>query len=152
MDEDEYMAFGVSGSDSGSRMLGADVAVAQYDAVQQRGLATDYNITAAAPCVQVLGAWQGVCRDDRVGGLDSNQVFSARRENGLTVVSYRRSLAAAEPMDRDWVTDRPLWAVWSLGRLDHAREPAFHRLYPRADVRLHLAADPPNDDCVRFTV
>lgn len=96
MDEDEYMAFGVSGSDSGSRMLGADVAVAQYDSVMQRGLATDYNITDSAPCVQVLGAWRGVCRDDRVGGLDSNQVFSARRENGLTVVSYRRTLAAGE--------------------------------------------------------
>ncbi|XP_047035806.1 protein Skeletor, isoforms B/C [Helicoverpa zea] len=152
MDEDEYMAFGVSGSAAGSRMLGADVAVAQYNAQQQRGLATDYNITALAPCVQVLGAWQGVCRDDRVGGLDSNQVFSARRENGLTVVSYRRTLAAQEPMDRDWPVDREVFAVWALGRLDHEREPAFHRLFPRADVRLHLARDPPTNDCVPFAV
>lgn len=42
--------------------------------------------------MQVLGAWRGVCRDDRLGGLDSNQVFSGSREDGLTVVTYRREL------------------------------------------------------------
>ncbi|CAH0696968.1 unnamed protein product [Spodoptera exigua] len=152
MDEDEYAAFGVSGSADASRMLGADVAVLQYDAAQQRGLAADYNVSAAAPCVQVLGAWRGVCADALLGGLDSNQVFSARREDGLTIISYRRSLAAAEPMDRDWPLDRPVYVVWALGRLDAAREPAFHRLYPRHDVALRLAQDPPDNDCVPFTV
>lgn len=43
-------------------------------------------------CVQVLGQWLGVCRDAVVGGVDSNQVFTARRERGLTVLSYRRTL------------------------------------------------------------
>lgn len=43
------MAFGISGSETSSSMLGADVAVAQYDGALQRGLATDYNITALAP-------------------------------------------------------------------------------------------------------
>ncbi|KAF9811082.1 hypothetical protein SFRURICE_012481 [Spodoptera frugiperda] len=152
MDEDEYAAFGISGSDSGSRMLGADIAVLQYDAAQQRGLAADYNVTAAAPCVQVLGAWRGVCADAVLGGLDSNQVFSARREDGLTIISYRRTLAAAEPMDRDWALDRPVYVVWALGRLDAAKEPAFHRLYPRHDVSLRLSQDPPDNDCVPFTV
>ena len=43
------MAFGISGSSSSSRMLGADVAVAYYDAALQRGVAADYNITDIAP-------------------------------------------------------------------------------------------------------
>lgn len=140
--ESEYMAFGISGNESSSQMLGADVAVAHFDARQQRGFATDYNITAAAPCVQVLGQWQGVCRDERLGGQDSNQVFTARREGALTVVTYRRTLEPNEPLDRAWPTDRPVYVVWAVGALDHAGEPGFHRLYPRRDVRLRLAAAP----------
>lgn len=45
--EDEYMSFGLSGSDTGSQMLGADVVVAYIDGA--RGYSTDYNITSLAP-------------------------------------------------------------------------------------------------------
>lgn len=45
--DDEYMSFGLSGSDTSSQMLGADVAVAFIDGA--RGYATDYNITSLAP-------------------------------------------------------------------------------------------------------
>lgn len=47
MKEDEYMAFGLSGSEQRSQMVGADVAVAYVDGY--RGFAADYNITALAP-------------------------------------------------------------------------------------------------------
>lgn len=55
-------------------------------------------------------------------------------------------------MDREWAVDRPMFGVWALGRLDHEREPAFHRLYPKSDVKLHLGRSPPDNDCVSFTV
>ncbi|KAG6464427.1 hypothetical protein O3G_MSEX014504 [Manduca sexta] len=142
MGEDEYMAFGISGSDTNSSMLGADVAVARFSGAEQRGFATDYNITALAPCVQVLGQWLGVCRDDALGGVDSNQVFTARRERGVTVVSYRRTL---QPEGATYV-------VWAIGRLDADNEPSFHRLYPTSDVKLHLSQQPPENDCTPFTV
>lgn len=45
--EDEYMAFGISGAEDRSSMLGADVAVTYIDG--HRGYATDYNITSFAP-------------------------------------------------------------------------------------------------------
>jgi hypothetical protein len=45
--EDEYMAFGLSGSENSSQMEGADVTIAYMD--DTRGYATDYNITAKAP-------------------------------------------------------------------------------------------------------
>ncbi|CAH0721351.1 unnamed protein product, partial [Brenthis ino] len=152
--EHEYMAFGVSGSATRSAMLGADVAVARWDARSRRGLAGDYNVSATAPCVQVLGRWAGVCRDDALGGLDSNQVFSASREDGLTVVSYRRSLQPAEDMDREWPTERAAFVVWAVGALDHAGEPAYHRLRPAADVQLVLAgaAADHGDDCFDFVI
>lgn len=44
------MAFGISGSETKSQMLGADIAVAFVDGY--RGYANDYNITAlASVCV-----------------------------------------------------------------------------------------------------
>ncbi|XP_038219529.1 protein Skeletor, isoforms B/C [Zerene cesonia] len=148
----EYMAFGISGSDSRSQMEGADVAVASFDAALQRGDAPDYNVTAPAPCVQVLGQWRGVCRDARIGGSDANQVFSASRQDGLTVVSFRRQLQPSEEMDKEWRTDRSMFVVWAVGPLDHVREPAFHRLYPRADVQLVLARAAADSDCVPFVM
>lgn len=47
VEEDEYIAFGLSGSPDSSQMLGSDVAVAYIDGY--RGFATDYNITALTP-------------------------------------------------------------------------------------------------------
>lgn len=47
VEEDEYMSFGLSGSQDSSQMLGSDVAVAYIDGY--RGFATDYNITALTP-------------------------------------------------------------------------------------------------------
>ncbi|XP_045455231.1 protein Skeletor, isoforms B/C [Melitaea cinxia] len=148
---DEYMAFGISGSLSGSRMLGADVAVAWFDERLQRGLATDYNITALAPCVQTLGQWRGVCRDDRLGGLDSHQVLSASRDGELTIVRYRRGLQPAEELDREWPVDRSVFVVWAIGGLDHVQEPAFHRLWPASDLQLVLKQKEDDSDCVPFT-
>lgn len=45
--EDDYMSFGLSGSETSSQMLGADVAVAYIDGA--RGYTTDYNISSLAP-------------------------------------------------------------------------------------------------------
>lgn len=45
--DDEYMSFGISGSETSSQMLGSDVVVAYIDGA--RGFATDYNITSLAP-------------------------------------------------------------------------------------------------------
>lgn len=45
--EDEYMSFGISGSETSSQMLGSDVVVAYIDGA--RGYAIDYNITSLAP-------------------------------------------------------------------------------------------------------
>lgn len=84
------MSFGISGSDQRSQMLGSDVAVAYIDGF--RGYATDYNITSLAPCVQVLGQNKGVCRDDVVGGLDSFQLHTHTRENGINTITFRRTL------------------------------------------------------------
>lgn len=47
VNEDEYMSFGISGSEHSSQMLGSDVVVAYVDGY--RGFTIDYNITALSP-------------------------------------------------------------------------------------------------------
>ena len=44
IDDDEYVSFGLSGSETEAKMEGADVAIVYFDALQ--GYAHDYNITA----------------------------------------------------------------------------------------------------------
>jgi hypothetical protein len=65
IDENEYMAFGVSKPQGQSQMIGADVAVAFIDGYL--GIVDDYNITAKAPCGGVLGLNKGVCKDEVTG-------------------------------------------------------------------------------------
>jgi len=47
IDEDNYMAFGFSGSEEMPEMLGADIALTYIDGF--RGQAIDYNITDKSP-------------------------------------------------------------------------------------------------------
>ena len=89
-DDDEYVAFGLSGSETSAQMEGADVALVYVD--QFQGYAKDYNVTAKSTCVSVLGAYRGVCSDEQVGGTDNNQFFLSSRKDGLTTITYRRSL------------------------------------------------------------
>lgn len=57
-----------------------------------------------------------------------------------------------EELDREWLVDKPAYIVWSIGSLDHAGEPAFHRLHHVRDVALNLDQNPPVNDCFNFTV
>lgn len=91
---DDYMAFGISGSDTKSQMLGADVAVTHIDG--HLGYAIDYHIDALCPCVRVLDQNKGVCRDDVVGGQDNFQLHTFMREDGINKITFRRSLISCE--------------------------------------------------------
>ncbi|XP_017889760.1 protein Skeletor, isoforms B/C isoform X1 [Ceratina calcarata] len=147
--EEEYMAFGLSGSETSSQMEGADVVVAYIDGT--RGYAADYNITAKAPCGKVLGQYKGVCRDELLGGLDNNQLYTAVREDGINIITYRRNLISSDPGDKEYPTNRPVYVIWALGRLDVNKEPSFHDVYPKSDLKLELARQEPENTCMDFT-
>lgn len=57
IEKDEYMSFGISGSETASQMLGADVVVAYFDGA--RGFSTDYNITSLAPVRYLSSCLEG---------------------------------------------------------------------------------------------
>lgn len=84
------MAFGMSGAIDKPQMLGSDITVAYIDG--HRGYANDYNVTAKSPCIKSLGQYKGVCKDELVGGMDNNQLHTAVREDGINIITYRRTL------------------------------------------------------------
>lgn len=47
-------------------------------------------------CVKVLGQYKGVCQDSLVGGADDNQLHTAVREDGISVITYRRKLISCK--------------------------------------------------------
>ncbi|KAI5714930.1 hypothetical protein M8J77_007726 [Diaphorina citri] len=148
VDEQSYIAFGLSGSREKAEMLGADVAIAYMDGY--RGFALDYNITARSPCIKVLGQYKGVCKDALVGGIDNNQIHTAVRENGLNVITYRRTLVPYDQGDIEFRTEGVNNIIWSIGRLDPHQEPLFHDYYPRGSVKIEFNAKTPVQTCVPF--
>lgn len=88
------MAFGQSGAPDKPQMLGSDVTIAYIDG--HRGYANDYNITAESPCMKLLGQYKGVCKDELVGGQDNNQLHTAVREDGVNIITYRRTLISCK--------------------------------------------------------
>ncbi|EDW23890.1 GL23675 [Drosophila persimilis] len=145
----DYMSFGISGSDVSSQMIGSDVVVAYIDEI--RGYTVDYNITSLAPCVQVLGQNKGVCRDDVVGGLDSFQLNTYSRKEGINTISFRRILKSSDDGDKEIFLDRSNYVVWAFGQLDSNNEPAFHTHYPKSDIVIDFNTTEPVNDCFAFT-
>ncbi|KAJ8687168.1 hypothetical protein QAD02_022962 [Eretmocerus hayati] len=147
--DNEYMAFGLSGSDTRSQMEGADAAIAYMDST--RPYIVDYNITAKTPCAKVLGRNRGVCKDVDVEGMDSNLIQPSSRKDGITIIPYARSLIPIDIGDKEYPTDKPVYVIWAIGRLDENNEPSFHDFYPKHDVLLDLRRSQTENSCIDFT-
>lgn len=153
IDENDYIGFGVSGEQGKSVMLGADAAIAYIDGYL--GLVDDYNITAKSPCSGVLGVKRGVCRDNEVKGNDNNQIQTHARKDGVTTITYRRTLATlSDPGDLPLNEDGETSIIWALGRLarnGRNLEPSFHHTYPKQHVKINFARTESQNNCKPFT-
>ncbi|KAK7603035.1 hypothetical protein V9T40_003034 [Parthenolecanium corni] len=148
VDENEYMAFGQSGSLEKPQMLGSDITIAYVNG--HRGFAVDYNVTAKSPCVKVLGQYKGVCQDSLVGGADDNQLHTAVREDGISVITYRRKLISSDPGDKEYKTEGFSQLLWAIGELYHDKEPAMHYAYSRGALKVELHKKEPINTCTPF--
>lgn len=118
----------------------------------------------------MLGQYKGVCKDDLVGGQDNNQIHTATRENGINTITYRRILISCNKIDLEPCrnpTSRgllladagdinvppegPSYVVWAMGRLNENKEPAFHDVYPKANIKVDLNSKEPVSACFAFT-
>ena len=151
IEENEYMAIGVSGEQGKSAMVGADAAIMYINGYL--GAVDDYNITAKSPC-SGLGVPRGVCRDDQVGGNDNNQIQTHSRADGVTVITYRKTLTpTSDPGDKEIFEDKETSLVWALGRLarnGRRKEPSFHHTYPRDHVRINFGRKEAENNCIPF--
>lgn len=64
IDEDQYMAFGLSGENGRSQMVRGDVTLAFYDKGSRVFKAVDYFLSDLSQC----DGKYGVCPDERIGG------------------------------------------------------------------------------------
>lgn len=108
-----------------------------------------------------------------VGGLDSFQIHTHTRENGINTVTFRRTLISgnlndaqfylqyeihkltpsflADSGDKEFRLDKEMFVIWAMGRLDSNNEPAFHDIYPKSDITIHFNTSEPVNDCFSFT-
>ncbi|XP_035890719.1 protein Skeletor, isoforms B/C isoform X2 [Anopheles stephensi] len=123
IDEEQYMAFGISGSHGHPQMIGADVVVAFYDRRQRRFRAEDYYMSSLSQCDGKLG----VCPDERIGGKNDVEILSGDRSHGVTRIKYRRLLQTNEAVnDRAYPLDRQISVIAAIGPLNSREEANAH--------------------------
>ncbi|XP_055697831.1 protein Skeletor, isoforms B/C isoform X2 [Phlebotomus papatasi] len=121
--EDQYMAFGLSGVQGKSQMIGGDVVVAFYDTKKRIFWAEDYYMSHLSQC----DGKHGVCPDKRIGGRNDVMVISGDRKNGVTSVRYSRPLQTNEPInDRPIPVDREISVIGAIGPLNSEKEANAH--------------------------
>lgn len=148
----DYIAFGISGSENSSQMIGSDVSLSYLDA--HLGYTFDYNITDKHPCVAVANnEHRGVCPDTKLaGGVENYQIHTYARENGLTKITFRRNLInTGDEGDRIFKTIGITYIVWAVGRLNKFKEPRYHHMYTKGDSKLEFGRKIAKN-CFQFVV
>ncbi|KFM69991.1 Protein Skeletor, isoforms B/C, partial [Stegodyphus mimosarum] len=132
-------------------MIGSDVAVAYMDGLL--GITADYNISGKFPCSNVLGKNGGVCPDEKVGGVPNGyQIHTYVRKDGITVITYRRNLLNTEDSgDKVFNQEGDTYLIWAVGKYNSFKEPTYHRLVLRGDLKLNLGRKPGVKNCESFT-
>lgn len=136
--EDQYVAFGLSGEQGRSSMVGGDVVVAYYDAKAAIFHADDYYMSATAQC----DGRNGVCPDKRIGGQNDVILKSAERRNGVLTVRYTRPLVTNEPIkDRVIPPNGEVNVIAAIGPLNSRNEANSHAAPDKTteDIRINFS-------------
>ncbi|XP_018319148.1 protein Skeletor, isoforms B/C isoform X2 [Agrilus planipennis] len=132
MREDQYVAFGLSGSSSKPQMIGGDITVAFYDTSSRSFKAVDYYISHISQCDGKLG----VCPDERIGGRNDVILLNGERKNGVTTITYTRPLQTNEA-----INDRPIPSQGEVSIIA-----AIGPLNARKEANAHSPMDKNSDD------
>jgi hypothetical protein len=150
IDSDDYMSVGLAGPDPARPMDSADVAITYMEG--QLGHVVDHNLTGRVPCTNVLGHHVGVCADTRLGAVENWQLNTFKRADGLTRISFRRNLKNNDPDDIEFHANETSRLIWAIGKLNKAKQPRMHHIYPKKAIELRLARMPPQQNCYSFSV
>lgn len=136
--ENEYMAFGLSGADGRSQMIGGDVTVAYFDAETGTFHAEDYILRTKSQC----DGKTGVCPDSRIGGRNDVSLIGGQRVNGVTTVVFQRPLESQESLDRAIPAVGRANVIAAIGPLNTRKEANYHssRTGPQEDHRIDFTS------------
>ncbi|XP_064398268.1 protein Skeletor, isoforms B/C-like isoform X4 [Halichondria panicea] len=138
-DVNQYMGFGVSGSDSSTLMVGGDPTITWVDSSSQPN-ARDYHLSAYTQCVTD----QGACPDTVRGCTDDATLVSGFRDDTQQCVTFTRPFTPTDvgvcdrPLDPD---NTQLYIVWGVGGLGSTAFRHFLRAQA-TDSPLHLGRTP----------
>eukprot|EP00057_Strongylocentrotus_purpuratus_P007738 XP_011662212.1 PREDICTED: protein Skeletor, isoforms B/C [Strongylocentrotus purpuratus] len=130
-DVGDYAAFGLSGSPTGTLMVGGDVVVTFMDTMDAPQ-AVDYYLQGQAQCTPQNG--DGACPDtisSTQNGTNNAELLEDESyvENGVTNIVYRRPLNASDATyDKAFTTDGPIYVIWARGPINGDGRVAFHNL------------------------
>ncbi|KAJ8709907.1 hypothetical protein PYW08_009911 [Mythimna loreyi] len=139
LEDGEYMAFGPSGDNAKTQMVGGDPAVAWVDKRTLKGFAEDYYLDAKSQCAGVRGS----CPDQRlVDNTNSIRLLNAALVNGYSIVTYQRSLKAADELDRAVLTNSSQAIIWAIGPLNSRNEVSYHPHFTKGDKLIEFGRPP----------
>ncbi|XP_072039501.1 protein Skeletor, isoforms B/C-like [Amphiura filiformis] len=136
----EYLAFGISGSETETTMIGSDVVVGFIEPiVQQGGYVTDYYLSSREQCVTSNGNSRGACPDDRLFGTDDVEYEYAAYYEGIATISYTRPLDTGDIYgDKVIPTDRDVYIAWAIGPIDEEGRVLKHHSVPTGNHRINF--------------
>jgi len=151
IEDDEYMAFGLSGKQGENQMVGGDVALLYMD--EFLGHVEDFNLTARSVCHKVLGQEKGACKDSLI---NNHQLASSVKENGVTALTYRTTFDnLADKGDIEIPQNGETSIIWAMGKISEVahriKEPSFHHTYSRTHTTLDFGRAERYDSCIPFT-
>jgi len=138
MDDNDYMAFGISGVDGRTRMIGGDVTVAYFNSDDSQFHADDYHLSSKSQCDGTSGA----CPDERIGGRNDASALDGQRVDGVTTVVYQRTLEVQPGFDQRIPLVGRVNVIAAIGPLNSRKEANYHshRTGPTEDHRIDLSS------------
>ena len=113
---DQYVAFGISGSDSSVSMApNGDVVVCRYtsDDVPE---CIDYGLTQRSQCSVRLGTGSGACPDTVLtNGVNNYMNTAFERVGTRTIFTTMREVNTGDANDRPFTPGTPQYVIWARG-------------------------------------
>nr|XP_022918431.1 protein Skeletor, isoforms B/C isoform X1 [Onthophagus taurus] len=123
IEDDQYVAFGLSGDQHHSKMIGGDVTVVFYDTHDEMFKAVDYYMSTTAQC----DGKTGVCPDEVIGGRNDVVFISGEKSDGVTSITYTKPLQTNEAVNDRAIPSRGnVSVIAAIGRLNSKGEANAH--------------------------
>ena len=116
LEANQYFAFGLSASDSGTAMApNADVVVCQFTTTGDVNC-TDYDLSIRSQCALLGSSYFGACPDHVLAGGVNNYINTqVERVDGLTTFTTTRAVTTTDSHDKAFTPGTPQYVIWAKG-------------------------------------